>query len=78
LGLFDMHGNVYEWCQDYYGKYAMTPQVDPRGAVSGPGRVVRGGSWFSNAQNCRAASRFYWAANSRIDFIGFRLVREVI
>jgi formylglycine-generating enzyme len=71
-----MHGNLCEWCQDWYGDYPAIPRIDPSGAAGGPGRVVRGGSWFSNARNCRAACRFYWAPNSRSDFIGFRLVRE--
>ena len=76
-GLYDLHGNVSEWCLDWYGEYGSDPQTDPLGPKSGPGRVIRGGSWFSNAKNCRSAARFHWPPNSRSDTIGFRLVREV-
>jgi formylglycine-generating enzyme required for sulfatase activity len=71
-----MHGNVCEWCEDWYAEYPSTSQKDPRGPSSGQGRVIRGGSWFSNAKNCRSAARLWWAPNSASDFIGFRLVRE--
>lgn len=74
-GLYDIHGNVFEWCHDCYGEYPSTPQEDPHGPVSGPGRVIRGGSWFSSAKSCRSASRSCWPPDSRGDFIGFRLVK---
>ncbi len=76
-GLHDMHGNVSEWCQDWYGEYDSDSRTDPCGPKSASGKVVRGGSWLSNAKNCRSASRFSWLPDSRIEFIGFRLVKEI-
>ncbi len=76
-GIYDMHGNVLEWCQDWYGDYPLSTGPDPLGPKSGSGRVIRGGSWFSSAKTCRSASRFSWSPQSGSHFLGFRLVREI-
>ncbi len=57
FGLEDMHGNVWKWCEDWYGAYGGASVVDPRGPANGPDRVIRGGSWDSGADNCRSAYR---------------------
>lgn len=74
-GLYDMHGNVYEWCQDWYGKYT-NDSTDPVGSSGGSSRVLRGGCWSISAEHCRSANRSYFSPDDRNGSIGFRLVRS--
>ena len=76
-GLYDMHGNVYEWCQDYYDAdyYAQSPSVDPQGPESGSFKVKRGGGWMFPAAFARSAARDLYSPAYRYNFLGFRLVR---
>jgi formylglycine-generating enzyme required for sulfatase activity len=74
-GLYDMHGNVWEWCWDWYGDYSSGSQTDPVGAVTGTYRVLRGGGWGDDCQLLRSALRLNDYPSNRFSYLGFRLVR---
>jgi len=79
-GLYDMHGNVLEWVQDWYGSayYANSPGTDPRGPSSGSSRILRGGGWTDPAGACRSTDRITIPPDARHNIFGFRLVRTVL
>ena len=73
LGVYDMSGNVYEWCRDWKGTYSSSSQVDPEGPSTGSYRVYRGGSWCSFAGRCRVSNRIYYSPDNRYFDLGLRL-----
>jgi formylglycine-generating enzyme len=75
-GLFDMHGNVNEWCSDWYGNYPNDEVTDPQGPQTGTSHIIRGGSWNYPAKSCRNASRKYQEPIFRTNDLGFRIVTK--
>ena len=77
-GLHDMHGNVWEWTNDFYGPYDTNATVNPRGRDVGPRRVIRGGSWYFDAASARCALRYTHEPEDRGFSLGFRVLGEPV
>lgn len=79
FGLYDVAGNVWEWCSDWFGEryYSISPDTSPKGPEVGIFKVMRGGSWMDPAELCRVTNRGYNSVNYSAPFVGFRVVREL-
>jgi len=77
LGIFDMSGNVWEWCQDFYDMYSNALQNNPRGPQNGTNKVLRGGGWVNNPKVLRTCDRGNLAPDKKGSIIGFRLLLEI-
>ena len=76
LGLFDMCGNVYEWCWDWYGNYSSDSQINPEGPLLGSYRLARGGCWTHSIRQSRVTSRDAYIMSSRHSYLGLRLAYD--
>ena len=76
-GIYDMHGNIWEWVRDWFDRYSEELQQNPSGPAEGSFRVYRGGGWVYDAGSCRSACRDRAAPDLRDDYLGFRLARRV-
>jgi formylglycine-generating enzyme required for sulfatase activity/predicted Ser/Thr protein kinase len=77
LGIFDMSGNVWEWCSDYFGMYNLSEELNPKGIITGKNRTARGGSWYSQSMLCRVSFRYSVYPGIKDNRTGFRLVLEI-
>jgi sulfatase modifying factor 1 len=75
FGLYDMHGNVFEWCEDWRGAYSEGRVIDPKGPKTGEHRVLRGGSFLFSNSSARSSNRYYFKPSDRVNYFGFRLAR---
>ena len=81
MGFYDMLGNVFEWCEDYFSEFYYrengTNSTDPTGPTRGKERVLRGGSWDYSEADCRASARLHFSREFRMPFVGFRVMKKL-